>query len=115
MAVKYDLTTMCGRAVDDESEHGPPRAGSRRRQSLAIRSQRHLGIGWYYVGASTEFGVIPRAVFDPHNGTGVEAFYNIQVMPWLTVNPDVQYIQPGMRRIATHDAYIAGFRVNVIL
>jgi hypothetical protein len=37
------------------------------------------------------------------------------VMPWLTVTPDVQYIQPGMRRIATHGADIAGFRINVIL
>jgi porin len=82
-----------------------------------LRSGRNdtWGIAWYYVGASTEFGVVPRAVFDPHDGTGVEAFYNIQVTPWLTVTPDVQYIQPGMRRLATHDAYIGGFRINVIL
>ena len=54
-----------------------------------------FGIGWYYVGASSQFGPLPQALFGPRNGTGVEAFYNFQVTPWLNVSPDVQYIQAG--------------------
>lgn len=36
-----------------------------------------FGVGWYYVGASNEFGPIPRALFDPRDGTGVEIFLQL--------------------------------------
>ena len=73
-----------------------------------------FGVGWYYVGASSEFGPLPRAVFGPRNGTGVEAYYNIQVTPWLNVSPDVQYIMPEATAIA-NDAFVFGVRVNATL
>ncbi len=76
--------------------------------------QDNWGLAWYYVGASDEFGPIPRAVFDPQDGTGVEMFYNFQVTPWLNVTPDVQYILPGNRAIAD-DAFVYGLRVNMTL
>jgi porin len=72
------------------------------------------GIGWYYVGASDEFGPLPRALFDPQDGTGVELFYNFQVTPWLNVTPDFQYVLPGARAIAD-EAFIYGLRVNMTL
>jgi porin len=72
------------------------------------------GIGWYYVGASNEFGPLPRALFDPQDGTGVEMFYNFQVTPWLNVTPDIQFVRPGARAIAD-DAFIYGLRVNMLL
>jgi len=70
-----------------------------------------FGIGWYYVGASNEFGAVPQALFGPRDGTGAEAFYNFQITPWLNVSPDIQYIRPGAGGIAS-DAVIAGLRVN---
>ncbi len=73
-----------------------------------------FGLGFYYVGASNEFGPLPRAVLDPQDGNGVEAFYNFQVTPWLNVSPDVQFVRPGNRAIAD-DAFIYGLRVNMIL
>jgi len=71
-----------------------------------------FGIGWYLVGASNEFGPIPRAIFGPRNGTGVELYYNFQVTPWLNVTPDFQIIRPGAGAISTDAAFTYGLRVN---
>lgn len=71
-----------------------------------------FGLGWYYVGASDKFGPIPQAVFGPRDGTGVEAFYNFQVTPWMNITPDVQYIHPGAGAIAD-DAFVYGVRASV--
>ncbi len=73
-----------------------------------------FGIGWYYVGASDEFGPVPQALFGPRDGTGVELFYNIQATRWLNISPDVQWIKPGGGGIA-EDAFIYGLRVNMRL
>jgi porin len=72
------------------------------------------GLAWYYVGASNEFGPLPRLLLDPQDGTGVEAFYNFQVTPWLNVTPDVQYIRPGNRAIS-NDAFVYGLRLSMRL
>jgi porin len=73
-----------------------------------------FGLGWYYIGASDEFGPVPQTLFGIRNGTGVEAFYNFQATPWLIVTPDLQYIRPGLGAIAD-DAFVFGLRVNVKL
>lgn len=73
-----------------------------------------FGIGWYYTGTSNEFGPLPQAVFGPRDGTGIEAFYNFQVTPWLNVSPDLQYIHPEAGAIAD-DAFVYGVRVNAKL
>ncbi|MBA4015564.1 MAG: hypothetical protein C0483_00030 [Pirellula sp.] len=73
-----------------------------------------FGIGWYYVGASNQFGAIPQAIFGPRNGTGVEAYYNFQVTPWLNISPDVQYILPEAGAIAD-DAFVYGVRAHMKL
>ncbi len=71
-----------------------------------------FGLGWYYVGASNEFGPLPQALFGPRDGTGVETFYSFQATPWCTISPDVQYIKPEASAIAD-DAFVYGARVNV--
>eukprot|EP00456_Euglypha_rotunda_P060929 TRINITY_DN50_c0_g1_i4.p2 TRINITY_DN50_c0_g1~~TRINITY_DN50_c0_g1_i4.p2 ORF type:complete len:458 (+),score=81.42 TRINITY_DN50_c0_g1_i4:2230-3603(+) len=73
-----------------------------------------FGIGWYFVGASDQFGPIPRAVYGPTNGSGLELYYNFQVNPWLNITPDIQFIQPGNRRIA-EDSFVYGIRANMTL
>ena len=72
------------------------------------------GIGWYYVGASNQFGPLPQAVFGPRDGTGVEMFYNFEVNRWLYISPDIQYIRPEAGAIAD-DAFVYGIRVNARL
>jgi porin len=73
-----------------------------------------FGLGWYYIGASDEFGRVSQIVFGPRNGTGVELFYKFQVTPWLDISPDIQYIKPGLGRIAD-EAFVFGWRVNMML
>jgi porin len=73
-----------------------------------------FGLGWYYIGASTEFGPVPQTLFGIRNGTGVELFYKFQVTPWLNITPDVQYIKPGLGALAD-EAFVFGFRANIIL
>lgn len=73
-----------------------------------------FGIGWYYVGASNQFGPLPQAIFGPRDGTGIEAYYNFQMTPWLNVSPDIQYIHPEAGAIAD-DAFVYGIRVNARL
>jgi porin len=72
------------------------------------------GVGWYFVGASDQFGPIPQFLFGPRDGTGVELYYNFQINPWLYVSPDIQYIRPGAGAIAD-DAFVYGVRVNIKL
>lgn len=73
-----------------------------------------FGLGWYYTGASTEFGPIPQTLFGIRNGTGVELYYSVQVTPWLNVTPDLQYIRPGLHAIA-ENAFLFGLRANMKL
>ncbi len=72
-----------------------------------------FGIGWYLTGASTEFGRIPRLLYGPRNGTGVEFYYNFQVTPWLNISPDFQILRPGAGAVATQNAFAYGVRLNV--
>jgi len=73
-----------------------------------------FGLGWYYTGASKEFGPIPQTLFGIQNGTGVELYYKFQVTPWLDVTPDLQYIRPWAHRVA-ENAFLYGLRVNMKL
>ncbi|MFM8331081.1 MAG: carbohydrate porin [Candidatus Methylumidiphilus sp.] len=72
-----------------------------------------FGLGWYFNGASSAFGPVPRRLFDPRNGTGVEFFYNVQVTPWLNITPDLQYVSPGTS--LGGDSFVYGLRVNTRL
>ena len=71
-----------------------------------------FGFGWFFVGASDQFGPVPRALLGPRDGQGVEWFYNIQATPWLNITPDLQWIRPGLGAIATDNAFVYGVRAN---
>lgn len=73
-----------------------------------------FGIGYYYAGASTQFGPLPRAVLGPRDGQGVELYYNFQVTPWMNLTPDFQIVKPESGAIAD-TAYIGGIRLNIKL
>lgn len=72
------------------------------------------GVGWYYVGASTQFGPLPQFLFGPRDGTGLELYYNFQATPWINITPDIQYIHPEASAISS-DAFVYGVRVNMRL
>ena len=109
---------LFGRAAITDGNPNPVKyflsAGIGGDSPIRCHSGDTFGIGWYFVGASDEFGPVPTALFGPRDGTGVEMFYNVQVTPWLNITPDVQYIHPGAGAIAD-DAFIGGLRVSVKL
>lgn len=72
------------------------------------------GVGWYYVGASDEFGPLPQFLFGPQDGNGVEMYYNFQVNPWMNITPDLQFIRGGATAIS-EDAFVYGLRLNLTL
>lgn len=73
-----------------------------------------FGLGWFFAGASDQFGPVPTALFGPCDGMGVEWFYNIQATRWLNITPDLQWIRPGLGAIATDSAFVYGLRANAI-
>lgn len=60
---------------------------------IASRPDDRFGVGWYYSRFSDDLKnnlrVLRRGL---HNEQGVEAFYNIQVTPAVTVTPNLQVI-----------------------
>jgi carbohydrate-selective porin OprB len=49
---------------------------------------------------------------DPHRETALELYYRIQVLPWLTLSPDLQWIlRPGGED--GRDAFVAGIRLQM--
>lgn len=81
---------------------------------LRCEAGDRFGIGWYYIGASDQFGPLPQFLFGPQDGMGLELFYNFQVNPWLNVTPDIQFIRPDAGAISD-DAFVYGLRVNMTL
>ncbi len=69
-----------------------------------------VGFGYYSVHSSAHYRRNVDSMFLRENG--FELYYRIQVTPWLTITPDVQYIaRPGGDR-ATDDAFVMGLRAR---
>ncbi|MBL8877978.1 MAG: carbohydrate porin [Phycisphaerales bacterium] len=84
-------------------------------------------VGWQYLGLiptrdedTLGFGVasgilsdkLTRIGRDPHHETVLETYYRMQILPWLSVSPDFQWIlRPDGEN--GRDAFVAGFRVQM--
>ena len=73
-----------------------------------------FGIGYYYVGVSTQFGPIPRAVFGPTNGSGLELSTTSRSIPGSPSHQIFNSSSLVKARIA-EDAFVYGIRANLIL
>jgi porin len=75
---------------------------------IPMRDEDVIGIG----ASCVEFSGDPAAGFSDNAETAVEFFYKIQVFPYLSIKPDLQYIvNPG--GVGLGDALVATVRVNV--
>jgi porin len=72
-----------------------------------------FGIGWYYVKTSSEWGPVPRSLFQPQDQTGLEVYYKYHLTPWLAITADAQYVRPTLGRFASRDSFLYGLRVNM--
>lgn len=74
------------------------------------RDHDRFGLGHFHTSLSDKLPkFISSLFFDAADG--VEAFYNIQIKPWLHITPDFQYINPSDRSVS--DTYIAGVRAKM--
>ncbi len=72
------------------------------------RDKDTFGVGYFYLKLSDK---LPSAFNLLDDSQGVEVFYNAEVLPWLHVTPDFQYIDSGLQ---TNDsAYIFGIMTKV--
>ena len=75
-----------------------------------------FGIGYGYTATSTEFGAIPRFLFDPRDAQIIEAYYRYQVTPAIELTPDVQWVYGMLGGLTDGDgAIVAGIRLNMKL
>lgn len=77
---------------------------------LTSRKNDTFGLGYYYLGASSQLGPILGNLGDGH---AYEAFYNLQVTPSFNLTTDFQVISPGRDNIDT--ALVVGLRANIAL
>jgi len=70
-----------------------------------------MGIGVYWMRASSDLNKQPIIGGILNNETGVDAYYNFAITPWLQLSADLQYITSGL---ATGDnAWVLGTRLFV--
>lgn len=76
------------------------------------RDQDVVGFGFYSVHSSDRY----RREINPDflREAGYELYYKIQVTPWLTITPDMQYIATPGALQDTDDAFVLGLRARVI-
>jgi porin len=75
-----------------------------------------FGVGYAYTGTSTEFGAIPRLLFDPRDAQIIEMYYRYRLTPAIEVTPDVQWVYGMLGGLTDGDgAIVAGIRLNLKL
>lgn len=75
-----------------------------------------FGIGYAFLAASPEFGLIPQALFGPRDGQVIETYYRYRLTPSIEVTPSVQWVKGILGRLTDgDDAVVAGIRLNMRL
>ena len=76
-----------------------------------------FGIGYAYVGTTTEWGPLSEALLGPRDSQLLEAYYKFQVTPSIAISPDVQWARGlvGGGLFSGDDAFIYGLRTYIEL
>lgn len=76
---------------------------------IPTRDRDTFGVGFYLLDVSDQLPPsIERRV---HGGKGFEVFYNVEALPWLHVTPDLQVVEPSVKRRDT--AVVLGLRMKI--
>lgn len=59
------------------------------------RPDDRFGIAYFHYGASEALKEELSPIFNLTDESGVEAFYNVAVTPWLRITADIQFIRPA--------------------
>jgi porin len=87
--------------------------GFQYRGPIPGRGEDVLGVAMYQTIPSDRY----RDEIDSGYGeeTGVEVYYRVQALPWLTFTPDVQWVDDPGGSSRGHDLWVLGFRFRVTL
>jgi porin len=69
-----------------------------------------MGIGIYAMFASDDLNDSKFLDGQLDDETGIEAFYNFAITPWLQLSADVQWIDPGIKA-SDDDTWVLGTRL----
>ena len=78
---------------------------------IASRSRDTFGIGYFFLGVSTDLKDLAPILLPLRDEHGVELYYNVQVTPWCQITPDLQVISPSRERADT--SLLAGLRAKI--
>ncbi|CAG7857621.1 hypothetical protein MCAMS1_02518 [biofilm metagenome] len=76
------------------------------------RERDKFGLGLFYVGYSDPLKESLRLLLPVRDESGIEAFYNYSVTPWLRLTADAQFIRPPRSDRGT--AIITGMRAQIL-
>jgi porin len=76
---------------------------------VPTRDRDTFGVGYYMLDVSDQLA--PLLARHVNGGQGFEMFYNVEVLPWLHVTPDLQVVEPSLKRVDT--AVIVGLRTMI--
>ena len=78
---------------------------------IAGRNRDTFGIGYFFLGVSTELKNLAPVLLPLRDEHGVELYYNMQVTPWCQITPDLQVISPFRDRADT--SLLVGLRAKI--
>lgn len=78
---------------------------------IAGRNRDTFGIGYFFLGVSTELKNLAPVLLPLRDEHGVELYYNMQATPWCQITPDLQVISPFRDRADT--SLLVGLRAKI--
>lgn len=82
------------------------------RSMLPHRELDTFGVGFFYLGLSSNFKDLAAGTLPQQDEYGVELFYNMALTPWCRVTTDLQVARPSTQGIDT--AVIPGVRMSMM-
>jgi len=76
------------------------------------REQDSIGVGYFYLGLSSDFKRLVRPVVRVQDTQGVEIYYKAVLTPWFHITADLQVIEPNRKALNT--AIIPGLRAQIL-
>lgn len=78
---------------------------------IASRSRDTFGVGYFFLGVSTDLKDLAPILLPLRDEHGIELYYNVQVTPWCQITPDLQVISPFRERADT--SLLVGLRAKI--
>ncbi len=78
---------------------------------LQGRTKDTFGVGYFYLGVSPVLKDLAPILLPIQDEQGVEFYYNVAVTPWFHVTPDIQLLDPFLKR--ADSSVLVGMRAKI--